>query len=157
MDWSGNGRGCNEITGTFTVNKIAVSLDGTSMKYVSLDFEQHCEGGVPALHGKIRYRMPGPDTTPPAIPGSLTVTRSSTGRSAVVTWSNPSTDFSFAVVRYSMGVIAPTMATTQFAGYGDTGSTATLRHLDPTLPLSVSVFAIDHAGNVSHPAQLKSI
>ena len=66
MDWSGNGRGCNTITGTFTVKRISVSLDGTTMKYVSLDFEQHCEGGTPALYGKIRYRLPGADTTPPA-------------------------------------------------------------------------------------------
>ncbi len=156
MDWSGNGRGCNTITGTFTVNKIAVSLDGTSMKYVSLDFVQHCEGGTAALHGKIRYRMPGPDTTPPAIPSGVSVTRSANGQSAVVNWTNPSSDFAFAVVRYSMGPIAPTLPTTQFFGSSHAGETETLNHLDPTLPLSVSVFAVDHAGNVSRPAQARN-
>jgi hypothetical protein len=65
------------------VRRIAVSLDGTTMKYVSLNVEQHCEGGTAALNGKIRYR--------PA--------------------------------------------------------------LDPASPLSVSVFAVDAAGNVSRPAQ----
>jgi hypothetical protein len=154
MDWSGNGRGCNEITGTFTVNKISVSLDGTSMEYVSLDFVQHCEGGTPALYGKIRYRVPGPDTTPPPVPGAVAVTRAANGQSAIVTWSNPVSDFSFTVVRYSMGAIAPTLATTQFFGSSNAGETVTLRHLDPTLPLSVSVFAVDHAGNVSRPAQI---
>lgn len=43
MDFTGNGRGCNEITGTFTVNDIALGLEGT-VKHLSLDFEQHCEG-----------------------------------------------------------------------------------------------------------------
>jgi hypothetical protein len=156
MDWSGNGRGCNEITGTFTVNKIAVSLDVTSIKYLSLDFVQHCEGGVPALYGKIRYRVPGPDATPPAVPGAMTVTRAPDGRSAVVAWSNPATDFSYSVVRYSAGVIAPTLPTSQFAGYAGGGTSTTLTRLDPAMPLSVSVFAVDAAGNVGHPAQVKN-
>jgi hypothetical protein len=156
MEWTGNGRGCNTITGTFTVNKIGVSLDGTSINYVSLDFVQHCEGGVPALHGRIRYRVPGPDTTPPAIPNGLNVALAPDGLSVVVSWSNPSSDFAFAIVRYSNGVMAPKVATMQLAGYSGTGTSVTLKRLDPTSPLSVSVFAVDAVGNVSHPAQIKN-
>jgi hypothetical protein len=86
----------------------------------------------------------------------MTVTRAPDGRSAVVTWSNPATDFSYSVVRFSAGVIAPTLPTTQFAGYAGAGTSTTLTHLDPTMSLSVSVFAVDAAGNVGHPAQVKN-
>jgi hypothetical protein len=75
--------------------------------------------------------------------------------SAVVGWTNQTDDFSFAVMRYSMGVIAPKLPTMQFAGSAGVGDTMTLTHLDPARPLSVSVFAVDAVGNVSHAAQVQ--
>jgi uncharacterized repeat protein (TIGR01451 family) len=54
LDWSGNGRGCNTLTGWFAVDSISYS--GTALQSVDLRFEQHCEGGAPALHGKIHWQ-----------------------------------------------------------------------------------------------------
>ena len=55
MDVSGNGRGCNHLTGTFAVNEATFKDDG-SLSTISLDFEQHCENALPALHGTFEYR-----------------------------------------------------------------------------------------------------
>lgn len=53
LDWSGNGRGCNRLTGWFAIDRIAYS--GTTMTDLEMRFEQHCEEGGPALHGAIRW------------------------------------------------------------------------------------------------------
>jgi len=45
----GDGRGCNTLTGAFTVNSIAPNLST-----FSADFQQNCEGGSAALFGSIR-------------------------------------------------------------------------------------------------------
>ncbi|HSV39126.1 MAG TPA: hypothetical protein VLI04_10225 [Nocardioidaceae bacterium] len=70
---SGNGRGCNELTGEFTVHE-AVFTEGALTKF-SVSFEQHCEGGTPALKGVIAWNA---DNPPPALPQAtkLTVTTS---------------------------------------------------------------------------------
>jgi len=52
LDVSGAGRGCNTLTGQFVVTKVSYSLTGVSG--FGADFEQHCEGFVPALFGSIR-------------------------------------------------------------------------------------------------------
>ena len=53
LSWDGMGRGCNTLTGWFAVD--AVSYSGTSLTSIDLRFEQHCEGGAPALHGVIHW------------------------------------------------------------------------------------------------------
>ncbi|MEJ2692900.1 MAG: hypothetical protein P8166_07495, partial [Candidatus Thiodiazotropha sp.] len=59
LDFSGNGRGCNTLTGRFEV--FQVSYDGSgNVLSLSADFEQHCEGGNAALRGTIVY-----NTVPP--------------------------------------------------------------------------------------------
>jgi hypothetical protein len=63
IEITGNGRGCNQIAGEFTVNEATFEQDGR-LRTVSIDFEQHCEGGTPALRGTFEYRAG--DTTPPA-------------------------------------------------------------------------------------------
>jgi Tol biopolymer transport system component len=63
LDVSGNGRGCNTLQGSFTVNSVKFARDG-SAEQVALAFEQHCEGGAAALHGTFLYRAG--DTTQPA-------------------------------------------------------------------------------------------
>ncbi len=50
FDHGGNGRGCNTINATFTIHELAYDPDGT-LRTFRADFEQHCEGGVPALRG----------------------------------------------------------------------------------------------------------
>jgi len=53
LDWSGEGRGCNELRGWFVVDSI--SFDSGALKAVEMRFQQHCEGGAPALRGKLRW------------------------------------------------------------------------------------------------------
>jgi hypothetical protein len=47
---SGDGRGCNELSGTFTVNRIEFDAAGT-LRAFEVTFEQHCEHMTPALRG----------------------------------------------------------------------------------------------------------
>jgi Ca2+-binding RTX toxin-like protein len=61
IDISGNGRGCNTIKGRFGVDEATFEVDG-SLRSASIWFEQHCEGGTPALRGRFEYRAG--DTTP---------------------------------------------------------------------------------------------
>lgn len=49
----GNGRGCNTLTGRFVVHEIVRA--GTTLSKAAIDFEQHCEGGIPALYGFVRF------------------------------------------------------------------------------------------------------
>lgn len=51
---SGDGRGCNTLTGSFTVRQVVYAPDGTVAAF-DATFEQHCEGAAPALRGEIRY------------------------------------------------------------------------------------------------------
>ncbi len=52
LDVFGNGRGCNTLTGSFTISQITFQLGG-ALDTLDADFEQHCEGAVPALHGRV--------------------------------------------------------------------------------------------------------
>ena len=51
---SGDGRGCNKLAGRFDVLE-AVYLPSGQIDRFAADFEQHCEGGTPALFGSVRY------------------------------------------------------------------------------------------------------
>ena len=51
---SGNGRGCNRLTGRFIVHEIEIGAGGSVSK-AAIDLEQHCEGGVPALFAFLRF------------------------------------------------------------------------------------------------------
>lgn len=53
LSWSGQGRGSNTLTGWFVVD--SVTYDQGVLKAIELRFEQHSEGGVPALHGSMRW------------------------------------------------------------------------------------------------------
>jgi hypothetical protein len=64
LDWSGEGRGCNTLTGWFVID--SVTYTGTVITAIELRFEQHCEGAAPALRGKLRWSSA--DTTAPAGP-----------------------------------------------------------------------------------------
>lgn len=64
LDWSGDGRGCNTLTGEMTIKK-ATYVSG-ALSAVELSFEQHCEGANPALRGEIKWYAR--DTSTPAGP-----------------------------------------------------------------------------------------
>lgn len=68
LSWSGEGRGCNTLTGFFTVDGVAY-VNGT-LDSIILHFEQHCEGGQTALRGEVQWSardttMPGGPIDPP--------------------------------------------------------------------------------------------
>jgi len=50
---SGDGRGCNTLTGRFHVRQIAYAKSGDGIEQFAADFEQHCEGQKPALSGSV--------------------------------------------------------------------------------------------------------
>lgn len=56
MDVYGESRGCNTLTGTFTVHEIAWAGDGVTLERFAATFEQHCEGIPAALFGEVRYQ-----------------------------------------------------------------------------------------------------
>jgi hypothetical protein len=49
---SGDSRGCNTLTGDFTVNAIQADSQG-NVTALAATFNQHCEGAAPGLHGTI--------------------------------------------------------------------------------------------------------
>jgi hypothetical protein len=63
LDISGNGRGCNTLTGSFAVTWTDFGADGR-LRSLGVTFEQHCEGATPALRGTFEFRAG--DNTPPA-------------------------------------------------------------------------------------------
>ena len=54
LDVSGDGRGCNELTGSFVVNKIIYGANDSIIAFWA-NFVQHCEGEKPALTGEIKF------------------------------------------------------------------------------------------------------
>jgi uncharacterized repeat protein (TIGR01451 family) len=69
LNWSGEGRGCNTLRGSFTVSR-AVYANGV-LEAIDFSFEQFCEGGAGALRGQIHWSSadsslpPGPVNPPP--------------------------------------------------------------------------------------------
>lgn len=59
LSFYGQGRGCNTLTGSFEIYEVEYDGDG-NVTALSASFEQHCEGGTPALHGEIVF-----NTIPP--------------------------------------------------------------------------------------------
>jgi hypothetical protein len=55
LDIGGMGRGCNQVTGQFTVREIVFDASGT-LRTFKVDFEQHCEGALSALRGTLEFQ-----------------------------------------------------------------------------------------------------
>jgi hypothetical protein len=53
LQWSGEGRGCEALVGSFRIN--SSEFDGGRLVSIDMDFVQHCDGKPPALHGNIRW------------------------------------------------------------------------------------------------------
>lgn len=145
MDISGNGRGCDELTGRFTVNLLTFSAD-TSLKAADISFVQFCDGSTSALRGHLQYRVPTGDTTPPPPATAIAVVRD--GTTATISWTNPSADFDHVLVRTSPGTSPPGLPNAGVLAYARTGSSATMA-ADPGRPLAVAVYEVDAAGNTS--------
>lgn len=65
LSWYGEGRGCNTLTGFFTIDSLRWSGGvGSSLLGIDMRFEQHCEGASPALRGTIHWRADDPTVAP---------------------------------------------------------------------------------------------
>jgi len=53
LDISGEGRGCNTLTGRFVVREADFTASGQVRQFWAT-FEQHCENRAPALYGDVR-------------------------------------------------------------------------------------------------------
>src|SRR6185503_7360236 len=71
---SGDGRGCNTLTGRFDVSEARFGPNGYIERFHAT-FEQHCEGGAAALCGEVRIVNP-----PPPPPLSITLTLNTPGK-----------------------------------------------------------------------------
>ncbi|MFI7596357.1 hypothetical protein [Actinoplanes sp. NPDC049681] len=61
LDVSGDGRGCNELTGTFVVDQVSFGPQGYVEDF-DATFEQHCEGDDPAARGRVQiHNDPAPE------------------------------------------------------------------------------------------------
>ncbi len=69
LDVDGNGRGCNTLTGSFTIVDVAFAPNGY-VQTLDATFEQHCDGADPALRGEVHIANPPP---PPALELGLVV------------------------------------------------------------------------------------
>jgi len=74
LDFSGDGRGCNELTGRFQVLEAIYGPFGYVERFHAT-FEQHCEGWTPALFGEIKIVNP---PAPPLLTLGLTLNREGT-------------------------------------------------------------------------------
>jgi hypothetical protein len=61
IDVSGDGRGCNNVYGSFTVTKVTIDQQGKVQSFEAT-FEQHCEQPTaPALRGYVRFGIAASD------------------------------------------------------------------------------------------------
>jgi hypothetical protein len=68
IDVFGDGRGCNQVFGSFTITRLTVDAQGTVQQFEA-SFEQHCESATaPALHGYVRFGVPSDTQTAGVIP-----------------------------------------------------------------------------------------
>lgn len=77
LEVTGEGHGCNTLTGQFDVTQVAFSSLG-EITVFDATFEQHCEGLAPALYGRIRIESPAPAPGSTLPPGSTVVPTSGT-------------------------------------------------------------------------------
>jgi len=54
LDFSGSGRGCNSLSGSFEVYEVSYDEDG-ELESLNVEFEQHCEGKNAALKGTLVF------------------------------------------------------------------------------------------------------
>lgn len=79
LSLSGEGRGCNELTGSFTVIKAVFGANGYVQTF-DATFEQHCEGGSPAARGEVHISNPAPPREAETKPAATSRPRTATTR-----------------------------------------------------------------------------
>jgi hypothetical protein len=139
----GQSRGCNTVTGSFTVQQAVFSPVDAAPEHFVATFVQHCEGAAPALKGTITY---GSDVTPPPVSHLATVT---SARSARLTWKNPGSGSAYTVVRVQPAGALNPAPFTGTAVYSGAGNTATIGGIVKGSRYLISAFTIDVYGDVS--------
>ena len=149
LDVTGDGRGCNVVSGRFDVTQLAVHPVSGDLERFAATFEQHCEGAASALRGTLRWRArsnvrpPGPVTALTVVPGP---------NSVQLRWTNPtSSDYRGTAVRYLPGGAGPRLATAGLAAYAGTGTATAVKGLATGEQYTFAVFTYDTAGNVRGP------
>jgi hypothetical protein len=59
LSFYGNGRGCNRLSEKFEIFEVEYNSANKPTK-LAVNFEQHCEGGAPALFGYYRFNSNAP-------------------------------------------------------------------------------------------------
>lgn len=122
IDIGGDGRGCNTITGRFDVlNVLFGSGSSPAVLRFAANFEQHCEGGVAALRGEVRYNY-----VPTGIPVSHAGTDQSVNSGGTVVLDGRSSSDDSGVTTYrwrqvsgpAVTLLNPNAALTQFIAPG---------------------------------------
>lgn len=83
LDLSGNGRGCNQLTGSFTVSKAVFGPQGYVQAF-DATFEQHCENGTPALRGEVHIANPPAPQAAPTRAAPTSPRAAPTGRPSAI-------------------------------------------------------------------------
>jgi hypothetical protein len=153
LDVSGWGRGCNKLRGWFRVNELVATKKGV-VRSAAVDFVQHCDGDKAAFRGSLLYHV-AKDLLPPPLVEKVAMDVSPNSRDlAKVRWQTPpQREVDRVVVRYLAGKKPPKLPQSGLL------SEYTGRHrakvpMEPGKPISVSVFTVDHAGNVSRAASI---
>lgn len=68
LNFSGDGRGCNQLGGNFQIHALGYAADGT-IEHLDATWEQHCEFRTPALLGEVLI-----DNRPPMPPLEIALT-----------------------------------------------------------------------------------
>jgi hypothetical protein len=116
LDISGDGRGCNQSTGRFSV----LDIDLAQERFWVV-FEFHCDGTVPAIFGEIKVGMPDSDSDllvtpdlirwptmyPEAMSSTVPVTVANTGSSPMTITSATTSSADFSVTQNTCTSLAP--------------------------------------------------
>ena len=84
LDFYGDGRGCDSLTGRFDIFEMTYDSDG-EVTALNVSFEQHCDGKAPALRGQLSYNLETPlgDTTSGIATKTYTCLNRTSGQSLI--------------------------------------------------------------------------
>lgn len=154
---SGDGAGCNEDSGSFTVQDSAFT-DSGQLKRLLLDFTQYCDGSSAALTGTISWNEPDPtapprDTSAPHRVQGLSASATAAGL-VTVGWTDPGDgDWADTVVRILPGGTPPRSPVDGREVITGRGGKATVKVSPTHARYTVAVFSRDTSGNWTRRSQ----
>jgi hypothetical protein len=151
----GDSRGCNTLTGSFTVKQAVFSATDNSLKNFDGTFIQYCDNSTAALTGELEYDAE-PVTSAPAGVSNLKAVSTSSGLS--ISWTNPAISiYSYTLIRLERSGspvgLAPNAGTAVYAG-GGTSALASASGLVSGHTYTVVAYTVDTYGNVSRPVKM---